>query len=180
VKCDEAKPNCYVCTSTGRKCDGYGPNTESPPDLSSPLSSALSSSPTIGFLSTEKELQSFEFFQLRTAPQLSGFLGGDIWGKLLLQAALHEPSIRHALLALGSLHTKYAQDHGSVVQNHTSKWNDDFALKNYTQAINVLVDPLSRQRQRAIDVCLICSILFACIEVSCFEIRPSFLLIVYR
>jgi hypothetical protein len=23
VKCDEAKPNCVRCTSTGRKCDGY-------------------------------------------------------------------------------------------------------------------------------------------------------------
>ena len=24
VKCDEARPNCVRCTSTGRRCDGYG------------------------------------------------------------------------------------------------------------------------------------------------------------
>ncbi|TQS32088.1 hypothetical protein Golomagni_07605, partial [Golovinomyces magnicellulatus] len=25
VKCDEVAPSCNRCTSTGRKCDGYGP-----------------------------------------------------------------------------------------------------------------------------------------------------------
>ncbi|KAF2176198.1 hypothetical protein K469DRAFT_36275 [Zopfia rhizophila CBS 207.26] len=31
IKCDEAKPSCHKCTSTGRKCDGYMPNQ---PDVS--------------------------------------------------------------------------------------------------------------------------------------------------
>jgi hypothetical protein len=166
VKCDEAKPSCYLCTSTGRQCDGYGPNIEAPPALSIVHLDALSRFSSIEFLGTEKERQSFHFFRQKTAPQLSGFFGGDFWEMVLLQAALHESSIRHAILALGSLHAKFEQDNGLIMQSHTNGWADEFALKNYTQAINALVEPLSREGQQAIDVCLICSILFACLEVS--------------
>jgi hypothetical protein len=122
---------------------------------------------------TEKERRSFYFFRQKTAPQLSGFFGGDFWERLLLQAALHEPSIRHAILALGSLHAKSEQDNGLIMQSHTNGWTYDFALKNYSQAINILVKPLSRVGQQAIDVCLICSILFACLEVSPSHIQAS-------
>lgn len=30
MKCDEEKPACSRCTSTGRKCDGYGPRSKKP------------------------------------------------------------------------------------------------------------------------------------------------------
>jgi Fungal specific transcription factor domain len=166
VKCDEANPSCYSCVSTDRKCDGYGPNLEAPPDVSSALSWSLSRSLSTGFNGTEKERRSFYFFQQKTAPQLSGFFGGDFWERHLLQAALNEPSIRHAILALGSLHVKSEQDSGLIVQNHTNGWTEGFALKNYSRAINILVKPLSQEGRQAIDVCLICSILFACLEVS--------------
>jgi len=180
VKCDEAKPSCYSCISTGRKCDGYEPSIEAPPDSSSAFLSALSQPPSIEFLGNEKERRSFYFFRQKTAAQLSGFFGGDFWERLLLQAALHEPSIRHAILALGSLHGTSEQDNGLIVQSNTNGWTDDFALKNYSQAINILVKPLLQEGRQAIDVCLICSILFACLDVSCSHIQASFLLIVDR
>lgn len=180
VKCDEANPSCYQCISTGRRCDGYGPNIEAPPDLSSAVLGTPSRPPSIVFLGSEKERRSFFFFQQKTAPQLSEFFGGDFWEGLLLQAALHEPSIRHAILSLGSLHTNVERDNGLNIRGHTNGWTDDFALKNYNQAINFLVEPLSQKSQQAIDVCLICSILFACIEVSCSRIQLLFMLIVSR
>jgi hypothetical protein len=180
VKCDEAKPSCYLCISTGRKCDGYGSNTEASPDLLIAFSGALSRSPSNGFLGNENERRSFYFFQQKTAPELSGFFGSDFWKGLLLQAALHEPSIRHAILALGSLHAKSEQDGRLLTQSHTNGWTDDFALNNYSQAINVLVDPLLQEGHRAVDVCLICSILFACLEVSHSYIQALFLLIFRR
>jgi len=175
VKCDEAKPACFPCISTGRKCDGYGPIIEAPPDLSGAFLGAMCPSPSIGFQGTEKELRSFYFFQQNTASQLSGFFGGDFWERLLLQAALYESSIRHAILALGSLHAKFEQDNGLIMQNHPNGRIDDFASKNYSQAINILVKPLSQAGHQAIDVYLICSILFACLEVS-HSHNPSFIL----
>ncbi|KAL3420045.1 C6 zinc finger domain-containing protein [Phlyctema vagabunda] len=134
---------------------------QAPPNA---FSGALSQTPSIGFLGTKKERRSFYFFQQKTAPQLSGLFGNDFWERILLQAALREPSIRHAILALGSLHAKSEQGNGLTVQSHTRGWTDDFALENYSHAINILVGPLSRGGQQAIDVCLICSVLFACIE----------------
>lgn len=166
VKCDEAKPSCHPCISTGRKCDGYGPNVEAPPDLPVAFLNTLGRPPPLEFPGTENERRSFYFFRQKTAPQLSGFLGGEVLERLILQAALHEPSIRHAILALGSLHAKFEQDNGLMMQSHTNGWTDNFALKNYSQAINMLVKSLSQEGQPAIDVCLICSILFACLEVS--------------
>jgi hypothetical protein len=143
------------------------------------FSAALSQSPSIGFLGTEKERRSFHFFRQKTTFQLSGFFGSDFWETILLQAALHEPSIRYAIVALGSLHAKSEQDNGLLVQS-TSGWTDNFALKNYSQAIKIVVESLSREGRQTIDVYLICSILFACLEVSHSQIYASILLIFSR
>lgn len=180
VKCDEAKPACHPCISTGRKCDGYTPTVEAPPDLPVAFLVPLSRPPSIEFLGTKSERRSFYFFQQKTAPQLSRFLGDEVWERLVLQAAVHECSIRHAILALGSLHAKFEQDNGLIMQSHSNEWADDFALENYGQAINVLVKSLSQQGRPAIDVCLICSLLFACLEVSHSRKQNSPLLIVSR
>jgi hypothetical protein len=139
-----------------------------------------SRSPSIGFLGTEEESRLFYFFRQKTVPHLSGFFGGDFWERLLLQAALHEPSIRHIILALGSLHEKFEQNNGFMMQSYTNGSEDDFTSKNYSQAISILGKALSQVGQQAIDVCLICSILFACLEVSRFHIQASFRLIVGR
>lgn len=180
VKCDEAKPCCYLCTSTGRTCDGYGAKTEPPPDLSGAVLDTSSLSLSTEFLGSHEELQSFYFFRQNTAPQLSGFFGDDFWERLLLQAALHEPSIRHAIVALGSLHARTEQKNGLVRLSHTNGWTDGFPLKNYTQAINGLVKPVTRQGRQAIDVWVLCSILFACLEVSCSDFQALLILIVSR
>lgn len=162
VKCDETLPCCVKCTSTGRNCDGYQVFMQRTP---SDPSNLVIRGPNIGVVGSPKERRSFHFFQERTAPQLSGFFSGDFWERLLLQATHHEPSIRHAIIALGSLHERFEQDNGFVVQSDANGWTDDFALKNYNLAIKYLMHPLSRNGQQAIDVCLISSVLFACFEV---------------
>jgi hypothetical protein len=166
VKCDEAKPSCHACVSTGRKCDGYAPTAEAPPDPPVAFLVPLSQSLSIEFHGTPIDRRSFYFFQQKTAPQLSRFFGDEVWERLILQAAHHDSSIRHAILSLGSLHVKFEQDSGLTMQSHSSGWTDKFALEHYGHAINMLVRSLSQQDRPAIDVCLICCILFACIEVS--------------
>lgn len=170
MKCDETKPCCYSCTSTGRTCDGYSPKSEPPVDLCA-ASGVLTIPLSTGFLVIEKESRSFNFFQQKTAPQLSEFLGDDYWERLLLQAAHHEPSILHAVLAIGSLHAKIEQENDPIMRSRGSRRIDDFALKNYSQAINDLIKPLASEGRQAIDVCLLCSILFACLEVRSSDIQ---------
>ncbi|ENH65134.1 hypothetical protein FOC1_g10005986 [Fusarium oxysporum f. sp. cubense race 1] len=65
VKCDEARPACTRCTSTGRKCDGYQTEAPSPPAKSSP---SVISSPTsvVSTYTTRPEARSFQFFIEKT------------------------------------------------------------------------------------------------------------------
>ncbi|PVI00600.1 hypothetical protein DM02DRAFT_592558 [Periconia macrospinosa] len=164
VKCDEGYPFCYKCVSTGRKCDGYGPNSYKFPKFEVAFVDALAQSPSVGFNGTDDERRSFYFFQQESAAQLSRFFGTDFWEIRLPQSALHEPSIRHAILALGSLHAGLYEKSDSALQIHAKRVADGFPLHNYGLAIKILIDSCSLKGQCAMDVCLICCILFACIE----------------
>jgi hypothetical protein len=168
VKCDEGKPYCERCGTTGRKCDGYEPEPHKLEFISRSSSSALTRSPSFELLGNEKERRSFHFFLTRTAPQLSAFYGEPFWSHLILQASHYEPSIRHAITALGSLHERFEDEDGFVSRRNTDQSYDSFALQEYGLAIQALVKPFSRNQPQAIDVCLTSCILFACFEVSCY------------
>ncbi|TEY74738.1 hypothetical protein BOTCAL_0070g00040 [Botryotinia calthae] len=123
VKCDEGRPGCRKCAATGRQCDGYAHCTPSPNPKPSAISSSIvpkSSSrathqlPTIipDFLSpslavSDQEQHSFRFLHTQTAPQLSGCYGSKFWDYFVLQASHREPAVRHAAIALGSLHERF-------------------------------------------------------------------------
>jgi hypothetical protein len=91
VKCDEGKPHCKRCTSTGRICDGYDPTfrppqstTPSPPakTRNSPQSrtgrilvrsqSPAYLAPALRF-DTREERESFDFFTSHAVSSLRGF-----------------------------------------------------------------------------------------------------------
>ncbi|KAL4951755.1 hypothetical protein BDW69DRAFT_33633 [Aspergillus filifer] len=99
VKCDEGKPHCRRCTSTGRKCDGYVQPREGTPDKL--LMSRLRPSPTP---ISVQEARGLEFFFHITSFQFAGLLERDFWRRSVLQFSLSEHSIRQALAALGALH----------------------------------------------------------------------------
>lgn len=158
VKCDETKPECLRCTTTRRVCDGY-PHTQcidsSGLDIV-PLAFTVEPSADIHPCAISK--RSFEFFIRKTSPQLAGFFGSAFWERLVLQAAHHEPAIRHALTAIGSLHEQ------KVVGRDVEM---TFALQQYNLAIRSLLSRLGLQEKRGRDVCLISCVLFTCFEV-CF------------
>ncbi len=116
---------------------------------------------------SDQERRCYDFFLNRTASQLSGFWDSDFWGCLIHRATHHQPAIRHAVLALGSLHERFEAGDKSVVNPIWDKREGGFALQQYNQAIQHLIKPASKDQQ-AVDVCLIACILFACFEVSTF------------
>ena len=188
VKCDEGKPKCHRCESTGRKCDGYGPlfRNKSPAERSPLLTessshSNVSSSPTPEFraptslipatpsingnLGSLDESRSLEYFRLRTIPQLSGFLESKFWSYYVLQMAASEPTIRHAVVAIGSLHERFETGDSSILRSSLDKLEGGFALQQYLQAIGRLIGPLSKQSQQSLDVALTACVLFTCFDV---------------
>lgn len=179
MKCDEGRPSCQKCLSTGRQCDGYDTHvndttggTLRPTNLSKTnieASIGLIKSPSSIRFGTEKEHQAFQFFRQYTANQLTGFYADDFWNNLVLRATHYEPALHHAVVALGSLHERFLKNDGLISKSSDKSdlqlYHDDFAVRQYNSAIQCLVGAFCRKEKQAIDVCLLSCILFACFEV---------------
>ena len=99
-------------TSTGRKCEGYSSKEPASASSKSDLG-VLVNLPQlllVGVAGNQQERRAFHFFQQRTAPHLSGFYNDEFWNQMVLRASHQEPAIRHAVMALGSLHGAYDQN----------------------------------------------------------------------
>ncbi|KUJ06421.1 uncharacterized protein LY89DRAFT_603422 [Mollisia scopiformis] len=153
VKCGEERPSCDKCTSTGRTCDGYDFTAEEPSSSRSSsthsLVPTLGTSPSSSIVANDREQRSFHFFRQTTVAHLSGCFSEDVWDNLVLQTSHHEPAIRHAIIALGSLHERYVT-HAALINRQDAL--DDFALQQYNLAIRSLMEPLSRKKRLSVDV----------------------------
>ncbi|KAI0878635.1 hypothetical protein GGS24DRAFT_442477 [Hypoxylon argillaceum] len=148
VKCDEGKPSCRRCTSTGRKCDGYG---------ASPASSALSwHRPRHLFpnVNDASERRSLDFFCEVAAPVLSGPLDPYFWTHVVLQFSQMEPAVRHSVVAVGSLYEQAHRRPGMTALPH----DNSLILSHYNAAIRHL------KTMKSESLILLVCILFVCIE----------------
>jgi hypothetical protein len=119
---------------------------------------------------SNQERRSMEYFRLRTAPQLAGYFTSQLWGVALMQAASKVPALRHALVAVGSIHERFEAKDPSVLRSNDDRAQGGFALQQYLKAIRGLTDPRARQRELSLDVALMSCLLFTCFEVSLFLI----------
>ncbi|TDZ18969.1 Aspercryptin biosynthesis cluster-specific transcription regulator atnN [Colletotrichum orbiculare MAFF 240422] len=115
VKCDEAKPACVRCTSTGRKCDGYAVVVPSNRALARArsrtmrLNAALAQASAAwdGDMDEEKVL---EHFRRKIAPMMPGHLEGQFWTDIMPRMSRTEPSFRQAMAVISSLMPGLADD----------------------------------------------------------------------
>ncbi|KAI1319812.1 hypothetical protein F5Y16DRAFT_405822 [Xylariaceae sp. FL0255] len=150
VKCDEGKPHCKRCTSTGRQCDGYV-------TVSTAEESALIwHRPRYMFpnVNDPSEKRSLRFFCDIAAPGLSGPMDPYFWTHLVMQFSTFEPAVRHSLVAVGAL-VEQVYFNPSVAALMP---DDKLVLNHYNAAIR----HLSSMENEAL-VLLVC-ILFICIE----------------
>jgi hypothetical protein len=164
VKCDESRPFCHGCVSTGRTCDGYldGPkmkNKEStlifvPPDTVS--RSLLHIQPSLN----QKEAQHLDHFRHVVVGGMSGFVPSPLWEKLILQAVHGEPAVCHAAVAFSAL-----QLAGSISSPTTDTSLQIFALRQYSTSIKEFQRLLAQHTPHSIEAALICSIICICFEI---------------
>ncbi|KAK3401277.1 hypothetical protein B0T20DRAFT_165047 [Sordaria brevicollis] len=169
VKCDEAKPFCVRCTKTGRRCDGYldaKTMISRRPRRSGGASKSGVNNPH-GSLSvfydwaSSDEKRSFHFFQDVTAPCLSGDFDGAFWRVFVLQICESEPAVKHAVLAVSSLHEVMVRGAAAPYIDITDK--QQFALFQYNKAIACLLDRMPDVDSRPLVPLLTC-ILFVFLE----------------
>ncbi|KAF5011302.1 hypothetical protein FDECE_2602 [Fusarium decemcellulare] len=144
VKCDEGKPYCQRCVSTGRKCDGYAPTIRNEVDHYRPLSN---------FLGTTDESKALQYFCEMAGPFLSGPAEPYFWTDLVMQFCHNEPAVRHCVIAISLLYEDMENRARSGEQLDNS-----LALQHYNSAI--------REVKRIGDqpVVLLVCLLFICIE----------------
>ncbi|PTB62319.1 hypothetical protein BBK36DRAFT_1129295 [Trichoderma citrinoviride] len=166
VKCDEGRPACQRCLSTGRVCDGYGiwgggNNAYGNPDkaMSASSTSMVRVKPTqtlrtVVVMSQRRSIAGqpaslgYEYFRRYTTTKLPGLFESGFWDSLVLQASEQEPAVLHAVTALGAAH----------------KNEERISLTEYNEAIRHLRQSLKRSDKEALRVCLITCMLFVCIE----------------
>ncbi|EMD01179.1 hypothetical protein BAUCODRAFT_45255, partial [Baudoinia panamericana UAMH 10762] len=159
VKCDEQRPSCNRCSSTGRKCDGYpSPFIAAEPE---PLSTALSTS-----IGSSLELRSFAFFREKTGPGLSGYFNDSVWDRYVLQLSQSEPTIRYAVNALAALHEE--RDVSTAGQTAVVV-NASFPAAQYARALQHMRSLLT-STQVPMDVMIVAVILMIHFE----ALRESF------
>jgi Fungal specific transcription factor domain/Fungal Zn(2)-Cys(6) binuclear cluster domain len=166
IKCDEQKPSCYNCLKSSRQCDGYsadGRRTDQ--DLIKivhwkPNALALHRL-SVDLAGEQEERRAIHFFRSNSVRALQGYFNSEFWSRLVLQASHTEPTIRHAVIALGSLHeTTQSKDHAVLKMG---KGYDKFALQHCNKAIANLTQ-LCTRGERSIEVLLISCALFVCFE----------------
>ncbi|MCJ1309047.1 hypothetical protein MMC25_002702 [Agyrium rufum] len=138
VKCDESRPECDRCKTTGRTCDGYTApppiqRRRQPKYAAAPQSLSLYQ-PVQNFSEASQDRRCFAYFRCRVVPDLSGCFEIDFWDRLVPQTAHAEPAVHHALLALGSLYESYSPEYRADPASLPAK----LAVKHYTTAINLL------------------------------------------
>lgn len=126
------------------------------------------------------ELRAIDFFHHRTAPGLASYFDAQFWTRLVVQMSYVEPTVRHAIVALGSLHEQ--RENGARIiplignierqvnpillktNGAVAKLGDDnpLAISQYNKAIVHLSKRL--QTENSIEVALLACILFVCVE----------------
>ncbi|KAH7153589.1 hypothetical protein EDB81DRAFT_687905 [Dactylonectria macrodidyma] len=167
LKCDQGRPGCQRCLSTGRVCDGYGVWGGGTAMTSTSMTDTFQTIRTPHDLSTrlrlgpsnDLERASFDWFRHRAIVKLCGVFGSRFWDTLVLQASMTAPAVLHALLALSSAHK--AEMTGGSQPEHGR-----FALEQYNKAIACLrphFTKTSRDGESA-RVVLITCVVFVCLE----------------
>lgn len=153
TRCDEGKPACSKCVSTGRKCDGYEPiHSNNSTSASSPISlSSFSNVP-------QREHRAFEYFLSCTAPGLTGYFSREVYLTRVPKISFSEVPLWHIVIALSSVHEGYA--HGLQQSDRDTQLAQySFGLKHYSLAVNSLKEAISSQPEN-IESVLLCCLLF--------------------
>lgn len=144
VKCDERKPGCNRCISTGRKCDGYSASLQKVQRSEHIL--FLPPSPTTFTCSrpsacASQSRRSFQLFTEKHAPMLLDFGTAGFWNIVVLQASRMEEGIKHLVIAASSLH---GSPHSNVQPNEVTFLAHNckaLRLLGHSQDPNIVIIP---------------------------------------
>ncbi|RFU28897.1 hypothetical protein B7463_g7451, partial [Scytalidium lignicola] len=154
VKCDETKPHCIKCTSTGRNCEGYREVPERnksrsllkslPGRAPAPRSTTalrILCTPSVDVQGSVEERRSFHYLCSRNLSDMSGNFEPSFWDHIALQLSHRYPTILRALTALGAFYEEYERGRLDLISS-TSDIRvscKEYALQQYNKAVKGLL-----------------------------------------
>ncbi|KAK4629763.1 Aspercryptin biosynthesis cluster-specific transcription regulator [Fulvia fulva] len=178
VKCDEGRPVCHKCSSTGRTCDGYevsyaprcAPRRAILPARSSSSLSPIGGSPSmwINLPSdlSDVERHGYQFFLINTAPVMQLTMPVPQWVLtviLALQVGPAEPAVFYASAALGTMQRAIpALMHTSFLRPLDADLHE-LATRQYVKAMSSLrtlirnADTDTSATRLVLIVCMLCT-----------------------
>lgn len=165
LKCDETKPECLKCVTSGRKCEGY-PTTNSTTNAiaDAKYTAPQFQDPITSLIKVHGEYsRGFQFFFERTLDDINSIFPESLWSTTVPTLSQSEPSIKHAVLALSDFHENFASERrpSTVVARRPSH---DRGLAEYNQAIAQLLGAGPGNPPHA-DIYLVSCVVFISIEV---------------
>lgn len=181
VKCDENKPNCDRCTSTGRNCDGYSSPFRAVGTLplagkkrrghvQHPSSMVLHTSFSHNVQGTNTERQFFStYVRFAGANTIRHCCNvPNIWVRLLPQLAHQSHAVKHALVAFGAAYQCFKSTcggtNGDAVVTNNSDWLSRLTLQQYNKAIRDICKTPTRSDLAGEKLALVCCLIFICLE----------------
>ncbi|KAH0557085.1 hypothetical protein GP486_005126 [Trichoglossum hirsutum] len=146
-----------------RKCDGYAGETGQPPLQTTSTAVAAPGAMLMSNAGSFEERRALDFFCHYTAQQFPGLFLDDFWCRLL-QLSNIEPAIRHAMIAVGSIHEQYETYMTTIsVAGSVADTSHRFAVTEYNKATSSLVKRLSADSNSVLTTIVAC-LLFISLE----------------
>jgi hypothetical protein len=111
----------------------------------------------------------FQFFRNRTVPSTNVLIDSHFWDRTVLQAAHHEAAIKHAVLALSSLHQLMSLSN----ENEAKQQHRSYAERQYQQALADVRTLISSATDKEVDRILIACVIFVVFEAIRGDFRAS-------
>ncbi|KAE8317249.1 hypothetical protein BDV41DRAFT_37489 [Aspergillus transmontanensis] len=165
VKCDEAKPYCRRCESTGRKCL-YKLDGGSERVAESPMPSIRHTQPSSDLITHAlRERRAFEYYCHQAGPAIAGRFGNQFWMSVVLKACRSEPAVWDGINTIGLLYENLDPFLGPpmVVEALPSVNIPKEALAWYSRSVENTRSRIA-QNKASIDMALITCVLYICAE----------------
>ncbi|CAG8890842.1 unnamed protein product [Penicillium egyptiacum] len=167
VKCDEEKPSCLRCSTTGRKCEyedrGLSPWAASP--FAFTPGHALSSQNA-----GRRERRAFEYYFQHVSQHLAGGMHVEFWTGVVPQICRSEPAVWDAMIAISALyenpkqcvHFHFLRDRRNKEACFLNNAQQD-ALTWYSRSISSVSSQIQRGSADPYIALISCA-LFICVE----------------
>lgn len=166
MKCDEAKPACQRCIRSKRQCAGYADiNASKKKPRAFKITYYVPQIPSVYWkdglseaVEEEYALDCFFYWITKCFPS-------ELTGPYRRQDILHEPAIRHAMVAMGILHEIYRYQ----ITGPPEMQRRIIAMQHYGKAIQSLVsqqnsDTYTTDNKKTMSISLLACLLFVSLE----------------